>query len=97
MQREKSTLPESGIEDSGGMALAQNEAVAILPARLFWADTQHAPIKASQNIRHGKTTAYVRGLRSVDHPHGMSAQPLCNLYELFNLWHVSDFPCTILL
>src|SRR5436309_1508040 len=67
LEREKAEFCEDGIEAGAPMALAQNKAVTIRPARLSWIHFQHASIEHSQQVGHGKGSAHMSALGAMSH------------------------------
>ena len=68
-RREKAAEGKRRIEGGAAVALAEDEAVPLRPARFFWSDAQDIGVEHRQQIGHGKRSADVRAVGARHHSH----------------------------
>src|SRR5207237_8660711 len=65
---------ERGVENRDAVAFAENEAVAVRPARILRIDAEELAVEVGEKIRHGQARADVRRIRSRGHPQRVRSQ-----------------------
>ena len=78
-ERKKAEFCEDGIKAGAPMALAENKAVTIRPARLSRVHFQHASVEHSQQVGHGKGRAHMGALGAMSHAEDKVSNPLPQL------------------
>ena len=75
---------EGGILRGAGVALGEDEAVAVFPAGIFRVDVHGVPVAGGDEIRHGERAAGMTGLRLVDHVDDVFLQIDTLVFQLCN-------------
>ena len=81
------SLIERRVVDRAGMTLGEDKPVAVFPVRVLRVDVHHIKKQGSDNIRNGQGRTGMSVLAFIDHPHGLKAELLSDLPELFVFHH----------